>query len=505
VLWGIFVSDDFKLELFEKLDKLPMNQAVAEALQVLERIRTEGSPEEANQAAKHAVELLWLNSERMRDSKSLKNAASQLATAYTIAYEVLDDKEMAKKSILQAAEYLIQAANEYLIWEDVDSGTGMLTTASLLKFLADDYDLSLIESRKGTMNFGRSILGADQIIEIPELLVQSIDKVDPSMLNNAKQRCLRLLPRIKDAAEFMELINKSLIHVEQQLSKSIEFPDIKSIVEIPKDLVLGQEFMANFKLKNIGEGSAKDISYSIDIPEELRVIGTTKDSVGEMKPGDEVEKNLELTIPEAETAADQEYQIHISLSFKDIVGNMQTQTLGPFSVVAGKISKSDETEKSINAHKGALEELTSRIAGITLPDVFQPFINGMTDLASNILSKCKTYREQEEYMLIPALLKVFEELISKTNDTMPNAIADYESEKQQFEDLKENFNSLTKKVDDLGQIANKINDIAQLMNETELTEEGQLLIKRAIQELNDASNSLTETVSQAKDLTEEKS
>ena len=382
-----------------------MNQAVAEALAVLERIRTEGSPEEANKAANHAVELLWLNSERMRDSKSLKNAASQLATAYTIAYEVLVDKEMAKKSILQAAEYLIQAANEYLIWEDVDSGTGMLTTASLLKFLADDYDLSLIESKKGKMNFGRSILGAEQIIEIPELLVQSIDKVDPNILNKAKQRCLSLLPRIKDAAEFMELINKSLMHVEQQLSKSIEFPDIKSIVEIPKDLVLGQEFRANFKLKNFGDGNAKDVSYSIDIPEELQVSGSTKDTVSEMNPGDEVEKNLELTIPEAETAADQEFNIHISLSFKDIVGNMQTQTLGPFSVVAGKVSKAEETEKSINAHKEALGELRDRIVSITLPDVFQPFINGMTDLASNILDKCKTSREKEEYKRLIKLME----------------------------------------------------------------------------------------------------
>jgi len=499
------VSEDFKLELFERLDKLPMNQAVAEALQILERIRTEGSPEEANQAAKHAVELLWLNSERMRDSKSLKNAASQLATAYTIAYEVLDDKEMAKKSILQAAEYLIQAANEYLIWEDVDSGTGMLTTASLLKFLVDDYDLSLIESKKATINFGRSILGADQMIEIPELLAQSIYKVDPSMLNKAKQWCLSLLPRVKDAAEFMELINKSLMHVEQQLSKSIAFPDIKSIVEIPKDLVLGQEFMANFKLKNIGEGNAKDVSYSIDIPTELRIIGTTKDSIAEMKPGDEVEKNLELTIPEAETATDQEYKIRISLSFKDIVGNMQTQTLGPFSLVAGTVSKSEETEKAINTHKEALSALSSRIAGITLPNVFQPFINGMTDLASDILNKCKTYRETEEYKLIPALLKVFEDLISKTNETMPDAIANYESEKQQFDDLKETLNALTNKVDELDQYAKKIQDIAQLINETELTDEGQILVKRAIQELNDASKSLTETVSQTKELTEEKS
>jgi len=88
---------------------------------------------------------------------------------------------------------------------------------------------------------------------------------------------------------------------------------------------------------------------------------------------------------------------------------------------------------------------------------------------------------------------------------MPDAIANYESERQQFEDLKETFNSLTKKVVDLGQIANKINDIAQLMNETEQTEEGQLLIQRAIQELNDASNSLKENISQVKDLTEEKS
>jgi len=309
---------------------------------------------------------------------------------------------------------------------------------------------------------------------------------------------------VKDAAEFMELINKSLMHVEQRLSKSIAFPDIKSIVEIPKDLVLGQEFMANFKLKNIGEGNAKDVSYSIDIPTELRIIGTTKDSVAEMKSGDEVEKNLELTIPETETAADQEYKITISLSFKDIVGNMQTQTLGPFSVVAGTVSKSEESEKAINTHKEALSALSSRIAGITLPNVFQPFINGMTDLASDILNKCKTYRETEEYKLIPALLKVFEDLISKTNDTMPDAIANYESERQQLDDLKETLNALTKKVDDLNQYTKKIQDLAQLIDETELTEEGQILVKRAIQELNDASTSLTETISQAKELTEEK-
>jgi methyl-accepting chemotaxis protein len=126
-------------------------------------------------------------------------------------------------------------------------------------------------------------------------------------------------------------------------------------------------------------------------------------------------------------------------------------------------------------------------------------------LASDILNKCKTYRETEEYKPIPALLKVFEDLISKTNDTMPDAIANYESEKQKFDDLKETLNALTNKVDDLDQYAKKIQDITQLINETELTEEGQILIKRAIQELNDASKSLTEAVSQVKELTEEKS
>jgi len=497
-------SEDFLLELFEKINVLPMNQAVKEALQVLDEIRKKGSPEEANQAAKRAIDLLWQNSERFVESKSLKNAASQLATAYTIAYEVLNDQELAKKSILQAAEYLIQAANEYLIWEDVDSGTGMLTTASLLKFLVDDFDLSLIESKKEKIDFGRSILGADQLIEIPGLLVQSINEVNPRTFNSAKQTCLSLLPRIKDAEEFMELINKSLIHVEQRLSKSIAFPDIKSVVEMPKDLVLGQEFMANFKLRNTGEGNAQDVSYSIDIPKELRVSGSTKDSIAEMKPGDEVEKNLELTIPEDETFADQEFKILISLSFKDIVGNMQTQTLGPFSLVAGKVSKADETEKSINAHKDALGQLKDQITEITLPNVFQAFIDGVTDLASNILNKCANSREKEEYQLIPVLFEVFEELVSKTKDTMPNAIADYESERKQFEELQETLNSLTKKVDDLGQFAKTIQELAQLMNETELTEEGKILLTRAIQELNDASNSLTEAISQAKELTEEK-
>ncbi len=497
-------SEDFMLELFERLDNLPMNQAVKEALQVLDEIRKKGSPEEANQAAKRAIDLLWKNSERFVESKSLKNAASQLATAYTIAHEVLKNQEMANKAILQAAEHLIKAANEYIIWEDVDSGTGMLTIASLMRFLADDFDLSTIESMKAKINFGRSILGAGQMIEVPESLVQSINEINPRTFNSAKQTCLSLLPRIKDAEEFMELINKSLMHVEQRLSKSIAFPDIKSIVEIPKDLVLGQEFMANFKLRNTGEGNAQDVSYSMDIPKELRVIGSTKDFVAEMKPGDEVEKNLELTIPEDETFADQEFKIRISLSFKDIVGNIQTQTLGPFSLVAGKVSKAEETEKSINARKDALEELKERIAGITLPNVFQGFIAGMTDLASNILNKCTISREKEDYELIPALLKVFEELISKTNETMPTAIADYESERKQFEDLKETLTSLTSKVDDLGQYAKTIQELAQLMNETELTEEGQILIKRAIQELNDASNSLTEAISKAKELTEEK-
>ncbi len=126
-------------------------------------------------------------------------------------------------------------------------------------------------------------------------------------------------------------------------------------------------------------------------------------------------------------------------------------------------------------------------------------------MASNILNKCITSKEKEDFEIIPVLLNVFEELISKTNETMPTAVAEYDSERKQFDDLKETFNFLTKKVADLEQIANKINDITQLMNETELSEEGQLLIQRAIQELNDASTSLTEAISQTKDLTEEKS
>jgi hypothetical protein len=504
ILRGIFVgskSEDFVLELFERLDKLPMNQAVREALQVLEKIRKTGSPAEANKAAKQAIALLWQNSERFVVAKSLKNAASQLATAYTIALEVLNDPQTAKKALLQAAEHLINAANEYIIWEDVDSGTGMLTIASLMKFLVDDYDVSKLDSMKAKIKFGRSILGADQMIEIPGLLIKSIDEVNPRTFNSAKQRCLSLLPRIKDATEFMDLINKSLIHVEKRLSESMAFPDIKSVFETPKDLVLGQKFKAKIKLRNIGEGIAKDVSYSINIPKELQVSGTTGDSITEMKPSDEVEKVLELTLPKDKTFADREFKIDISVSFKDIVGNMRTQSLGPFSLVAGTVSKAEDTKKAIDAHKSALKELKERIAEIALPNVFQPFINGMSNLASNILSKCTTSREKEDYELISVLLEVFEELVSKTKDTIPKAITDYESERKQFDDLKETVKSWKIKVDDLGQLATKIQDIAQVMNETELSEEP-LMLQRLIQELNDASNSLTETISQVKELTE---
>ena len=69
-------SEDFLLELFEKINVLPMNQAVKEALQVLDEIRKKGSPEDANQAAKRAIDLLWQNSERFVESKSLKMCSS---------------------------------------------------------------------------------------------------------------------------------------------------------------------------------------------------------------------------------------------------------------------------------------------------------------------------------------------------------------------------------------------------------------------------------------------
>ncbi len=346
----------FVNELFERLSKSTSASDVQVALSTLNDIQ---DPNQRIKAAQETIQLIQTYGQELLDRSQYKNAAYQFFSGSQIINNFLNEPELEKQWLVSSAQALVHASQDHISWEDLLGGAACMTISSLLRIITGDWDVNTHLDAFIKANDFSADQAATACLYIPYNLVSAINvsNPNPGLLQQASDFTERYLINTKPASMFIDGIRRALEVTRQMLMKSTKFPSIKANFEYGTDIIFGEEYSFSVRIDNIGDGIASNVTASIDIPSNIKIIsGQNQISIEELKPGSTAEATFTLSCPSGEGKKEILIDIPVSVEYKDILDNKNSLSLGSAVVSIRSEKKGTKLTSKLNVLSSTLKE-----------------------------------------------------------------------------------------------------------------------------------------------------
>jgi hypothetical protein len=459
-----------------------------------------------------------------RGGKSYKTAAINMCAAGDV-FSDLGDSTRAVETYIGAAEDLLNASTEHLMWgEDAETskGTALAMTACMMYIMVGREADGFYKARGFVAeNASKIRLPATvRLSQIPQMLesaIQSVNLESFASAENAAVTELKAALASANSQDFSKYVDKGLDMVRELLRGKLKVPKISSQLVLPNDITFTEEFPVRVMIKNSGSGEALDLGIEWHIPEGLNLTsGERQKAVGFLPPGETLDISVVLKSAQP-MVGEKEYSILVRGSYSDKLKTSYSLQAGPGSLllrdykVSQQLSRdADLTDGRVGLLKEAIE--TSELEAEPLIRIIDSMIstmklsrsdidegnldlakarirvvNDMTDTIDSLLGDDELMRnlsekreaEKKEYAM-KALTPAFDEVISflanqekKIEMESQNALAEWDTEAAKKQNLKA---TLTRIKDIAGTLAASGADASALEDETNKALTNSLLI-----------------------------
>ncbi len=366
------MSDEEVKRMIEEATKEAMTQSFTEAgkkyIRAAEACETKGDFAEAENLHKQAAGSFLKAAEKYRASKSFKIAALNMCLAGDV-YSELADSENALKCYENAAEDLIGASTEHLMWgEDAETkkGTALAITASMIYLMIGKDDIAFTKARSFNAEHSSKIRfpGVVRLSQIPQMLESAIQSMDLNAFSDAETAAvveLKAALSSANAQEFTTYVDKGVEMVREILRGKLKVPKITSQIFLPVDMTFTEEFTVKAIVENKGDGSALRLTAEWYIDEGLVVVaGDAKKSVGSLPPGETMEH--EITIKSSdEIMGEKDYSLLVRGSYNDDLKTEYTLQAGPGTLILKDFKESEKLLQDLDVTEGRVSVLTASI------------------------------------------------------------------------------------------------------------------------------------------------
>ena len=363
----------------------------------------------------------------IRASEDNKEKKQYRLSAQNLFYVVMIFKRLGaiddwKAATMAVVDDLVNAAQEYLLWNEYDKGIILVSTACFFLFSieefkkAEQYYTQYIEQIKDDPGFTR----AQQILFAAGHAIQAVKNLDTSSLLNAQQLVgTHLKPGLSQITGdlFFPAIDDAVNTVVKIFRSKIKLPKIVPELKISRDLVLGEPTDLSIFIENVGEGDANNLSFSFNIPEGIKVIDGNKEvSLEKLPPQQKTEHKLIISCKFSKGEITQELSVNIT--FYDQLQTKQTMMIGPYDLIFREKSLSKEHENTLNSladqnEVNSKKMYESKIAPKVVCDVMSEFV-------SSIIKESKEKLSTEEFETVLANIqtinKIFDTIDKITNE-----------------------------------------------------------------------------------------
>ena len=342
-------------------------------------------------------------SEENKEKKQFRMSAQNL---YYVVYifKKLNSEEDWKAATNAVVDDLINAAQEYLLWNEYDRGIILITTACFFLFsieeftTAEQYYLQYIEQIKDDPGFTR----AQQILYSAGHAIKAVKDSDTTSLLNAQQLVgSHLKPGLSQIMGelFFPALDDAMDTVVRLFRSKIKLPKIIPEIKISRDLVLSEPTDLSIHLENEGEGDAFNLNFRLNVPDGVEVIeGVREFTVDQLLAHQTYEQKLIVRCISA--TGEIEHEINANITFYDQLQTKQTMMIGPYDLIFREKSLVKEIENSLTHLSDENEKLNEVFSSISI--IPKDISNLLVQMVPKIIKESKELLVLEQFETIQA-------------------------------------------------------------------------------------------------------
>lgn len=333
-------------------------------------------------------------SEENKEKKQFRMSAQNI---YYVSYiykkiGAVDDWRAATNAVI---EDLVNAAQEYLLWNEYDRGIVLISTACFFFFSIEEFQSAellykqYIEQIQDDPGFTR----AQQVLYAAGHAIKAVKDSDTTALLNAQQLVGgHLKPGLSQIMGelFFPAIDDAMDIVVKNFRSKVKLPKIVPEVKISRDLVLGEPVNISIIIENEGDGEAFNLVFKLDFPEGIDIIdGGTEITIANLPAAHSTEHKLSISCSKPNEKG--VYDLSATITFYDQLQTKQTMMIGPYDLIFREksLTKGYEVELADLSSKGLeLKNLmrTIEIIPEMATDLVMKFVEDLIKESEGILN-----------------------------------------------------------------------------------------------------------------------
>lgn len=342
-------------------------------LQEAETLLEKGDAEGAGLLFVQAAEAFEVSASEYRSGKSFKKAATLMCTAGDL-YSDMGDSDKAIKSYTDAAEDLLSAAKEHLLWDDdkeTKRGTALAVAASMIYLMVGKDTKAFQKSRTFNSEHASKlrfpdVVGLSQIPQQIESALQSMNLASFSAAETAVVTQLKAALIGGDAESFTKYVEKGLDMAREMLRGKLKVPKVSTQLELPVDMTFTEQFPLKVTIQNHGDGDALNLRAEWHLDEGLQIVsGEIQKELATLNAGDAI--TIEITIKSTkELMGIKEYSILVRGSYLDQLKTAYSLQAGPGTLILKDFKEGEKLLHDLDVTDGRIGILQSTVAQSSL-------------------------------------------------------------------------------------------------------------------------------------------
>ncbi|MEM2142134.1 MAG: hypothetical protein QXS20_07785 [Candidatus Thorarchaeota archaeon] len=339
------MTDEGLRRLIEEATKESLNQSFTEAgRKYLEAARVseeKGDIAAADDLYGKAATAFIQAAEKYRSSKSYKNAALNMCAAGDL-YSDLAESEKAIRAYSAAAEDLLRASEEHLMWgeaAETQKATALAVIASMIYMMIGRDDLAFSASRNfASRNASKLRYPAlVRMSQIPQMLEASIRNVDLETFSSAENAVVTELKAAlsgSGAQDFAKYVDRGLEMARELLRGKIKVPKLVTRLDLPVDYTFKETVPLTVEISNAGSGDASAINIEWLVDQGLSLVsGDMRKTIPALRAGDHVRLELRVRATQQNLVGERDYEVLVKGTYSDMLRTEYSLQAGPGRLV----------------------------------------------------------------------------------------------------------------------------------------------------------------------------
>jgi len=420
--------------MIEEATKESLRQSFTEAgrkfIEAAGASERRGDYEGADRLYRQAADAYEKAAQRYREGKGYKGSAFNMCAAGDV-YSELGESAKAVEVYGQAAEDLLAASGEHLLWgEDAETakGTALAMTACMIYIMigkeADAfYKARTFSAENASKLRFPAIVRLSQIPQMLETSVQSLDLEGFSAAETAAVTELKSALANANAQEFTKYVDKGLDMVREILRGKLKIPKLVPQLVLPSDMTFTDEFPVGVAIRNTGEGEARNLQAEWLIDEGLVVVsGDSKRSIQILPAGESLD--LAVVVRAAESLeGEKDYSMLVKGTYSDKLRTEYSFQAGPGTLVLKDYKESEKLLQALDVTDSRIGILEASIEESPLEK--EPFHRLVADL-TEALKKARTQIDEVDLPAAKAQIRTVNSLV----DAIDSILGDEELAKR---------------------------------------------------------------------------